>query len=281
MGKENHHQLDQGQLDLLEGTAIPIIPNHEKNEAESIEVKAMNLKMDSGEIKVPECLLIVDTETTGLDVTQDKCLEIGVILFHVSSRSVLSQHSFLLPVNSNGAQAINRIPAEITRLPQPWKKGLNYLTALIDAADLLVAHNAQFDMQWVGKDPLPVISKRWLCTMEDISWPLTRQLRSRPSVRDLALAYGIPVWNAHRALTDCIYLSDVFIRCDDLEALLIQGLEPRCLMRAQVSYENRHLAREAGFRWNDPVKGAWTRRLSERQASILDFSVVPIDKDDI
>ena len=79
----------------------------------------------------------------------------------------------------------------------------------------------------------------------------------------------------HRALTDCLYLAEVFRRCDDLELLIERGLEPRCLMRAQVSYDDRHLAREAGFRWNDPVKGAWVRRLSEREAEELAFLWFP------
>ena len=111
--------------------------------------------------------------------------------------------------------------------------------------------------------------------MEDMRWPKEKQLRSRPSVRDLALAYEIPVWAAHRALSDCIYLAEVFRRCDQLEQLIERGLEPRSLMRAQVSYDDRQLAREAGFRWNDPVKGAWTRRLSAREVEELPFPVVP------
>jgi DNA polymerase-3 subunit epsilon len=113
--------------------------------------------------------------------------------------------------------------------------------------------------------------------MEDVRWPAERQLRARPSVRDLALAYGIPVWAAHRALTDCIYLAEVFQRCDDLEQLIAQGLEPRRLVRARVSFDDRHLARDAGFRWNDPVKGAWTRRLTHREETELPFAVVPVE----
>ena len=224
-------------------------------------------------------LLIIDTETTGLDPKRGQCLEVGAILFHAPQRAVLAQHSFLLPVETNAAESINRIPAEVTRLDQPWRQGLDYFQALLDAADLLVAHNAGFDRQWFGKDQLPAVSKPWLCTMEDIAWPVDRQLRSRPSVRDLALAYGVPVWAAHRALTDCIYLAEVFARCKDLETLLLHGLEPRRLMRAQVSYAQRHLAKEAGFRWNDPIQGAWTRRLSNREAAKLEFEVVAIDQE--
>ena len=222
-------------------------------------------------------LLIVDTETTGLDPELDQCLEVGVILFDVTSRQVLAQQSFLLPVEANAAEAINRIPAAVTRLPQPWSEGMSWFQNLVAAADVLVAHNAAFDRQWFGRGALPPVTRPWLCSMDDIRWPADRQLRSRPSVRDLALAYGVPVWAAHRALTDCIYLAEVFARCDDLETLLQRGLEPRRLMRARVSFDERHQAKEAGFRWNDPIKGAWTRRLSERECSELTFPVVAVD----
>ena len=226
---------------------------------------------------VPSSLLILDTETSGLDPEVDSCLEVGAILFDVASRSVLAQQSFLLPVETNAAEAINRIPAAVTRLPQPWSEGMSWFQNLVAAADVLVAHNAAFDRQWFGRGALPAVARPWLCSMEDIRWPADRQLRSRPSVRDLALAYGVPVWAAHRALTDCIYLAEVFARCDDLETLLQRGLEPRRLMRARVSFDERHQAKEAGFRWNDPIKGAWTRRLSERECSELTFPVVAVN----
>ena len=51
-------------------------------------------------------------------------------------------------------------------------------------------------------------------------------------------------------------------------------------MRAQVSYEQRQLAKDAGFRWNDPVKGAWSRRLTNQEALKLSFSVVPVSNED-
>ncbi len=227
----------------------------------------------------PEKLLIIDTETTGLDVEENECLEVGAILFHVSSRCVLSQQSFLLPVASNEAQNINRIPAAVTRVSQPWQEGLSYLNHLIMSANAVVAHNASFDRKWFGKSPLPEIHIPWICSMDEISWPDHLQLRPRPSVRDLAIAYEVPVWNAHRALTDCIYLSEVFRRTENLEKLLEFALEPRSLVRARASYENRHLAKQAGFSWNNPVPGAWVRRMSDREIRTLDFDVIPLDNE--
>ena len=270
---ENHSI--PGQLDLLSvsgGQSAPAASGFQKRSA-----AASTAQQVAAESATVRTLLIIDTETTGLDPQLDHCLEVGVILFDVPSRQVLAQHSFLLPVEANAAEAINRIPAAATNLPQPWRPALSYLQSLLDAADVLVAHNAAFDRQWFGRGHLPATDKPWLCSMEEMRWPAERLLRSRPSVRDLALAYEIPVWAAHRALTDCIYLAEVFRRCDELEQLVERGLEPRQLMRAQVSYDDRHLARDAGFRWNEPVKGAWARRLSEREARDLDFPVVPVD----
>jgi DNA polymerase-3 subunit epsilon len=227
--------------------------------------------------RCPQLLLILDTETTGLDPAQHSCIEVGAVLFHVPQRAVLSQISFLLPCQSNPAQAINGIDPAVTRLPQPWQPALACFEAMVAAADAVLAHNAAFDRQWFGHGSLPPIAKPWICSMEDLRWPAERQLRATPSVRDLALAYGVPVWAAHRALTDCIYLAQVFERCADLEGLLEAGMAPRRLYRARLSYEERHKAREAGFRWNEPISGAWSRRLSEQEASLLTFPVVPVD----
>ena len=227
----------------------------------------------------PINLLILDTETTGLEPVSAQCIEVGAVLFHVPSRSVLSQVSFLLPAPANPAEHVNGIAAEVTRLSQPWQAGLQHFLALLAGADAVLAHNAAFDAKWFGLGPLPAIDKPWICSMDDIEWPPERHLRTSPSVRDLALAYGVPVWAAHRALTDCTYLVQVLERCANLEDLLNAAMEPKLLYRANLPYAERHKAKQAGFRWNEPVRGAWSRRLSERQALALAFEVQWVEAD--
>jgi DNA polymerase-3 subunit epsilon len=225
----------------------------------------------------PERLLILDTETTALSPAQGDCIEVGAVLFHLPSRAVLQQISFLLPTQANPAEAINGIPAAVTRLPQPLEAARSFFLAMVASADAVVAHNAAFDRQWFGHGDLPDLGLPWICSMDDIRWPADRQLRAAPSVRDLALAYGVPVWAAHRALTDCLYLVHVFQRCPELEALLVAAREPRQLYRAHLSYAERHRAREAGFRWNEPLSGAWSRRLTLAEAEAMPFPVVPVE----
>lgn len=227
----------------------------------------------------PERLLIVDTETTGLSPAKGRCIEVGAVLFHVPSRAVLSQLSFLLPCKSNPAEKVNGIAAAVTRLEQPRSQSIACLEAMAATAEVLVAHNAAFDRQWFGHDELPSLHRPWLCSMEDIRWPAERHLRATPSVRDLALAYGVPVWAAHRALTDCIYIAQVFEREAQLENLLQQALLPRKLYRARLPYDQRHLAKEAGFRWNEGVQGAWSKRLTDEERGLLPFEVILAEGD--
>ena len=278
MKEEQNHQKESEQLNFLDKTTKEIANEKEKDLGVKSPLQPKDERFGiSRNEHFPENILILDTETTGLDNENDDCLEVGSILFNVKSRSVLAQQSFLLPVEINNAEKINNIPAEITRLPQPLSEAIKYFESLVRVSNVIVAHNAEFDKKWFGLKKLPQIEKPWICSMDDITWPADRQLKTRPSVRDLALAYGVPVWNAHRALTDCIYLAEVFIRCSELEKLLIRALEPKVLLRAEISYEDRYLAKKAGFRWNDAIKGAWSRKMSRRDKEKLDFPVHEVD----
>lgn len=225
---------------------------------------------------VPELLLIVDTETTGLDPANDALCELGAVLFSVPHRAVISQLSFFSPVLHNAAEPINGINPQLTQLPQPSSEALVLFLAMASQADAFLAHNAAFDRQWI--EPLLPAElgggrRPWICSCEGIRWA---GLKPNPSLQSLALAHGIPVWAAHRALTDCIYLAQVLERDPDLEAHLREGLLPRRLVAAQLPYEQRELARQAGFRWISEVK-QWQRRCSESEINALSFPTIAID----
>ena len=272
MDKFNKKEINQ--LDFLQ---YKINNNHfEENQNEEKSknlIKSNQSSLMTNQNTTLEKILILDTETTGLDENEDEIIEIGCILFHVSSKSVLSQVSFLFPVSTNEAEHVNGISAEVTNVTQPWEDGLNFFLKLVDYSDLIVAHNADFDRKWFGKGRLPKLDKKWICSLEDINWTFQKSLKLRPSVTDLALSFSIPVWNLHRALSDCFYISEVFKKCENLEEILLKATEPRNLYKALVSYEERELAKKAGFRWNSPVEGAWSRKLTADEASKLDFNV--------
>jgi DNA polymerase-3 subunit epsilon len=216
-------------------------------------------------------LLIVDCETTGLDPATDRLIEVGAVLFDVGDRAVLSQVSTLLPVRENAVERINRIAARTAQgTPAAViEQAKELVRTLAVHADAYVAHNVAFDSKW-----LPELSdKRWICTMEDVRWPRAR--KGHPSVVSLALDYGVPVWAAHRALTDCTYLTQVMEREPALETLLAAALEPRQHYVAEVPYDQRQLCKDAGFVWDRQVPKAWSKKLSATEAAALPFPTRP------
>ena len=261
----------------------------------------------------PQLLLLLDVETTGLDPSADQLCEVGAILFSVPQRAVLISLSFLLPVQDNPAEAINGITAAMTQALDPLSRqdsspasqprafgastvgasavgasagGANtaqleaeaLLLAIAGLADAFVAHNAVFDRSWL--EPIFCAQlgrgadKPWICTCEGISW---ENVKANPSLQALALAHGIPVWASHRALTDCTYLAQILERCIDLEAKLQEGLEPRLLVAAELPFNRKEEAKEAGFRWY-PEDKQWRRRLTAGQIEALPFNTIPIQE---
>lgn len=226
-------------------------------------------------------LLIVDTETTGLDFEENAPIEYGAILFDVQHRAVTHQFSALFSSEvPNGAEVINGIPQSLLEsepVRQSSTAAVNFLDHLHGQADAVLAHNVEFDRPWLQ----PVLSMRWerpipwLCTMRDFRWKRPG-LRPTPSVIDLALAHGVPVWAAHRALTDCIYLAQVLATREDLPALLLDAQVPQKLYAALVSYGNREQAKEAGFMWQAHRPKQWTRYLREDEIQALPFAVQEI-----
>lgn len=217
-------------------------------------------------------VLIVDVETTGLEPGDASVVEVGAVLFDVGQRAVLSQVSTLLPVDENPVERINGIRAEMT-----WAVGdvvreqaLALVQVLAGHADAYVAHNAAFDSKW-----LPELTERpWICTMEDVRWP--RAKKGHPSVMSLALDYGVPVWAAHRALTDCTYLAQVMEREPELEQLLKAAMEPREYYVSLLPYDRRQECKAAGFVWDRQVPRAWSKKLSASEAAALPFPTRPV-----
>ena len=61
----------------------------------------------------------------------------------------------------------------------------------------------------------------------------------------------------------------------DLPRLFAQAVRPKGVFRASVSYEDRHLAKDSGFRWDSEAR-IWFRKMAIEDAGILPFPVVKI-----
>jgi DNA polymerase-3 subunit epsilon len=228
-------------------------------------------------------VLIIDTETTALEQDKGQVIEVGAIFYSVKHQTTIQQISFLLPAEDNPAECINCIkPTPLAELvPEDVQMGLSMLDDMARKAEVVVAHNADFDSKWFGcerngkvvlpplvnlnKEPLP-----WVCTCQDFKWP--RQTRPGQSLVDLALAHGIGVATAHRALTDCQLIAALFDRMDNLQAMFARALRPKAHFIAQVFYEDRELAKQAGFKWFSQTR-TWERTMAVEDTQALPFQV--------
>lgn len=163
-------------------------------------------------------ILIVDTETTGLDTRKgDQIIEIAAVLFNLKYKTVLQQFATLLKCSSNPVEKINHIKAEATQVKFSTDCMNNVLKAMLKNADVCVAHNAEFDQKFIatlGELGLLFLEKPWVCTKGNFTWPVPLP---RLRLEDICVAMKVPYVNAHRALADCLLLAQCFEKVDDLE----------------------------------------------------------------
>lgn len=221
-------------------------------------------------------VLIVDTETTGVE-SDAAAIEIGMILYSVTNRSVLQEFGTLLYSEANPQEQINRIkPAALQEMAE---LGLSYnplVREMVLSADVIVAHNADFDSRFFNPDDFTGTSteRHWVCTLNDFEWP--EAAYAGRSLIHLALAYDIPVASAHRALTDCRLIACLFDRIPNLEERFARAMRPKGTFRANVSFDDRGIAYDAGFRWKGKAIG-WVRRVALEDVPSLPFPVTRID----
>lgn len=230
-----------------------------------------------------EQVLIIDTETTDLEPENGQVIEIGAILYSLRHQTTIQQSSILLSADNNPAERINRIKsaALATLSPSVMELGMTMILEMARMADVVAAHNAEFDRKWFGSAGnngvlLPNLVDAsdnllpWVCTCNDFEWPY--QIRPGQSLVELALAHGIGVYANHRALTDCQLLAALFDRVDNLQEMFERALRPKARFIALVSYDNKEIAKQAGFKWFSNRK-TWERVMAVEDAQQLPFRV--------
>lgn len=241
----------------------------------------------STEIKsmIKRCL-IVDTETTNLPEDGGLIIEVGAILYSVVNQSVLQQFSTLLTLpesveeSTNPSSAINRISESMLEETDALYDGninetaRQFLVWLNSQADIVVAHNADFDKYFLKQ--IGFTSDRWLCSKHDMNWPAGNRQRRDMALISLAVDYGVPVVDVHRALDDCRLLASIFSRVEDLQGLFTDALLPRGWYVSHVPIAQNHLVKTAGFRWNEPIPKHWAKRLTPEEAAALPFPTSPV-----
>jgi len=109
--------------------------------------------------------------------------------------------------------------------------------------------------------------------MNHVRWPNPCASKALVSI---ALAHGVGVVSAHRAMADCDIIARLLTRVHemgiDLEDMIRTAMLPRARVQALVSYDDRQLAKDAGFQWDTGTR-RWMADLTEPEIHALSFEV--------
>jgi DNA polymerase-3 subunit epsilon len=217
-------------------------------------------------------VLLIDTETTGLDPEQGAvCIEVAAMLYSVGHACAIESYAALLFLDGpNPAEHVNRIcPGLCHGQGETPSVAWDRVSALAGRADAIVAHRAEFDRKFVPEIG-NMKGKPWICTKTDVDWPGGHR---GDHLVHLALAYGLGVASAHRAMTDVDTIARILTRVAEtasLKDLLHRAMRPKRRFVALVSYDQRALAKNAGFFW-DEKRREWYRVMPPEDAGLLAF----------
>ncbi len=210
-------------------------------------------------------VIVVDTETTGLDSRSESIIELAMLSVQVDTATglpvgpVTVYESFEDPGKPIPAQI-----TEITGIDDSMVKGLRIddaaVAALVQQADLIVAHNAGFDRPFV-EARLPVFAtKPWNCSFAGIDWK--KEGKGSAKLEFLASDRGW-FYDAHRAQVDCHALLQVLSKPladgqSGLARLLAGAGQTRYKLRATgAPFESKDKLKARGYRWDGEGRVWW------------------------
>ncbi len=210
-------------------------------------------------------VIVLDTETTGLDSQTEKVIELAMLSVMVDTATglpvgpVTVYESFEDPGKPIPAQI-----TEITGIEDSMVKGLRIddsaVKALVEQADLVVAHNAGFDRPFVEARWPIFTTKSWGCSFLGIDWK--KEGSSSAKLEFLASARGW-FYDAHRAQVDCHALLQVLSSPladgqTGLSRLLAGARQTRYKLRATgAPFESKDKLKARGYRWDGEGRVWW------------------------
>lgn len=258
----------------------PNVNEAPQTEAEELELLAYRLE-SSGAYKVLRRLvpspfssepirpnekigLVLDVETLGLDPIKDEVIELGMVKFVYSEKDEVTR---VLGEFKAFQQPSVPIPPEITELTgitDVMVAGQAIDGALVEAfvadANIVIAHNANFDRRFAERLWPAFEHKPWACSATQIDW-------KQHGIGGARLAYILSSFGyfheAHRAADDCHAVVTILGRtlpgqsASVLAALLAEARKNTHRIWADNSpYELKDSLKKRAYRWSDGSDGS-------------------------
>lgn len=218
-------------------------------------------------------VLILDTETTGLDASRDRVIELALLSVDVETATGLPTGR--VEVYDGLEDPGMPIPAEIqalTGINDAMVRGQRLdeqrVAAMLGRADLVLAHNAGFDRPFAESRLAQFAQLPWACSFADLDWK--KEGRSSAKLTQLALELGW-FYDAHRAEMDChallaVLASPLSSGQTGLACLLAAFGQPSYRLQATAApFEAKDLLKARAYRW-DGTNRVWHTRLGDEAA---------------
>jgi DNA polymerase-3 subunit epsilon len=225
-------------------------------------------------------VVVLDTETTGLDASKEVIIELALLRVDIDNRTGLPAGEVQV---YDGLEDPGRpIPKEVVAITgitdadvQGQHLDTDRVLEMMQGVDVVIAHNAGFDRPFV-EARLPEFAKvRWACSFADIDWKA--QGRGSAKLESLAQALGL-FYDAHRAEMDCHALLAVLAAplpqagTTGLARMLAAALEPSYRLSAtNAPFDSKDVLKARGYRWNADQR-VWQIRLPDTNALKAEFA---------
>ena len=213
-------------------------------------------------------ILGIDFETEGLLPEKHKITEVGMCLYDTDAKAPVRVSGFLVKGGLITAE-IERITGITQSMLDTYGYeptiALKAISSFANQADYFLAHNAVFDKSFLAAlDSNLANSKPWVDSRTDMP-PEAYAKGKSASLKYLCADHGF-LYEAHRAVSDVLAMLRL-VAMYDIDAVIKRSQIPNVEVRAQVSYDDRLLAKELGFYWKADLK-QWRRpmKLDEVQA---------------
>lgn len=224
-------------------------------------------------------VIVLDTETTGLDQSRDKIMELALLRVDIDLATGLPVGSMQVYDGlEDPGMPIPQEVQEITGIDNAMVQGQRLdeerIAALLDGVDLVIAHNAGFDRPFAEARLSQFRHLAWACSFADIPWKT--QGRRSAKLESLALEMGW-FYDAHRAEMDCHALLAVLavnlplLPHTGLSHLMEQAHKPSYrLMATNAPFDAKDKLKARGYRWSAEQK-VWHTRVGDSKALQAEF----------